>query len=168
MVTVTSHIPKSRHDEVVLEIQRVVLATPSLTPRPEQELRAALRSYHLAVAQDKGKIIGWLLSTPYSSATQELGMAYIMPTHRSTGLLQCLIDELIERRPISIAVTYEMALKKSLMKHWGFEPSTLREFIFVSKGRFLLNRLTSVRSVGAVISHTSKKKPLYLINRMGK
>lgn len=153
MVTITSDIPKSKHDEIVLEIQSIVLATPSLTPRPEQELRAALRSHHMAIALDRGKIVGWLLSTPYNSETHELGMAYIEPIYRNTGMLRRLINELIGGRPVTIAVTYEMVLKKSLMKHWSFKASSLREFIFVSKGRFLLNRLTSARSVGTVISH---------------
>lgn len=166
MVTVTSQIPVDAHNETVTHIQRIIHATPSLTPRSARQLRAAVRSQHLAVAHEEGEIIGWLLSTPYGATTHELGMAYIEPTHRNTGLLHRLIDELIQARPVSLAVTYETVLKRSLMKHWGFQPSSLREFIVVSRGGFLLSRFSSVRGISAVLRHTSKTRPMYLISRM--
>lgn len=167
MVTISSRIPKSRQEEILSEISRVVHAVPSLTPRPKSELRAALQSRNLAVALDRDEVVGWLLATPFSSKVQELGMAYIEPAYRDAGILKRLIDELIDRRSISVAVTYETRLQASLMKHWGFEPSSLRECVRLSKGKFLLHRLTSLRSLSAIVRHTIKKKPMYLVYREG-
>lgn len=167
MVTVRSRTPKKKQEEILSEISRVIRVVPSLTPRSESELRAALRSHNLAIALDHDVVVGWLLATPFNSKVQELGMAYIEPAYRDDGILKRLIDELIDRRPVSVAVTYETRLQTSLMKHWGFEPSSLRECVVLSNGKFLLYRLTSFRSLRAIMRHTAKKKPIYLVYREG-
>ena len=168
MVTIKSVLPKNRHHEIVSMIREIVLATPSLTPRSETDLLSSLLSNNLAVALDSSQVIGWLLATPYTSTTQELGLAYVLPEFRNRGIFNRMIDELIGHRSVSIAITYDQELYNSIISKWGFRPSSLPEVVIVSRGRFLLNRFKSIKSVGAVIAHTTENKPLYLIKRTEK
>lgn len=166
MVTVATNIPVEKYDEIIDKVQSVTLATPSLTPRTRYELLKALKTNSLAVAFDDNNVIGWLIATPYSSTTQEIGMAYILPSYRNSGMLHRMIAELINKCPVTIAVTYESRLKRSLVNQWGFELSSLYELVRVSRGHFLVNRFKSIRSIAAVFAHATHKRPLYLIKRV--
>lgn len=165
MVTVTTNVATSQHDEVVNKIQGVFASTPSITPRTSWRLRKSLQSSNLAVAFEYGELVGWLLATPYRKTVQELGMAYTQPSHRKSGVLNLLTAELIDRSSVALVVTYDNSFAESLMRRWGFVDSSLLEFALLSRGAFIGSRLRSLSSIKSVLTHVSGSKPIYLIKK---
>lgn len=139
---------------------------PSITPRPKQQLISLLNTGDIALAFNNEELIGWLVALPYSKRVQELGMAYILPEYRNSGLLVRLISKLIDKRPVSLAVTYEERLAGLLVERWSFAPTSLSKLTSISRGKFISSRLRSARTARAVVSHVSKTKPIYLMREM--
>lgn len=165
MVTVTTNVDTSQHDEVVSKIQEVFANTSSITPRTGRRLREALLAGNLAVAFEGGELVGWLLAIPYSKTVHELGMAYVQPSGRKRGVLNLLTAELIERSSVVLTVTYERSFADSLMRHWGFVDSSLFEFALLSRGAFIGSRFRSLSSIKSVFTHVADSKPIYLIKK---
>lgn len=163
MVTVESELPTSRHQDLSKSIAVMMKTIESITPRTKKQIAAALKNNDMALAFDDTKLVGWLIATPYSDHVQEIGMAYIIPKYRRQRITHQLIQQLINRRTITLVVTYTPHLEKMLVDTWHFRTSSLREFSRLTKTRFILGRLGSVSSVIAVARHLRSQSPYYLV-----
>lgn len=137
----------------------------ALTPRPQKELLALLRSGRVALAFDDQKLVGWLVAVPYLRTAQELGMGYVDPAYRKQGVLGQMIDLVVGRRQVSIAVVYEPKLARMLVDRHHFWPSSLLQCIILTRGLFLKSRLRSLIAIKIVFSHMAHRKPIFLVRR---
>ena len=163
MARITTNPDGHLYEEIADTIVSVCGATPSLTPRTRRSVLASLRRGDISLAYEEDQLIGWLLATPYTSDAQELGMAYVYPEFRGMGILSRLIEPLIDKRPVTIAATYELRLAEMLQTQWSFRQSSLREFSRKTRGAFVLERLRTPAMLYAVVRHVSTSKPTYLI-----
>lgn len=162
MVTITTSIPSQQHKSVTNTILATARQVPSLTPRTSRQLIKSLRSGNLALAFKGGKLIGWLLATPYPYKVQELGMAFVLPEYRNQGTLKRMISFLVDKRPVTLAVTYEPKIATMLADNWQFRPSSFAQFIFFTRAGFIVDRVRSPNSIRAVVSHMATARPIYL------
>lgn len=169
MATVTTSIPVDEQAAIVEAIDAICHHEPQLTPRSKQALVLAIHRGDLAIAKDdKDALIGWLIAESICPGVQELGMAYIMPEWRQTGVRNLLLEALIDDSQDNMAITYNSRIARDLVAAYNFEISTLRVLCTRSRGRILIKRLSSLRSVYAVLRHASQQQPIYLIRKMRK
>lgn len=163
MVTVTTNSLAHERQALVNNIREIMRDVTSITPRDEKQLLTLLDSNDIALAFDNTKLVGWVVAVPYSSNVQELGMAYTLPEYRKQGIFVQMIDLLINKRPVSIAITYENQLVEQLARNWKFEPSSLLKFVTLTNGKFIADRLRSIQTIKTILTHVSHAKPVYLI-----
>lgn len=162
MVTVTTNVASDQCGVIADTMFAAAKQVPSLTPRTYRQLLKSLHSGNIAVAFDGDKLIGWLMATPYIQDIQELGMAFVLPGYRHQGILKHMIACLIDKRPMTLVVTYETKIATMLVSHWQFQPSSLVRFAYLTRSQFIVGRLSSLTSIKTVLSHMAKAKPIYL------
>lgn len=165
MVVVTTDVPSANHTMIASEISRLLRGVDSVTPRPTHHILHSLARGDVALAFDHDKLVGWLIATRHSDSTQELGMAYVLPAYRRRGIVTLLIESLVHKRRTTLAATYEPYLVRTLIEKWGFRSSSLREFNFMTKNRFLLSRIRTPSTLAAVFRHIRQRPPIYLIRQ---
>jgi len=93
---------------------------------------------------------------------QELGFLYVDRSVRKEGVLSEVLDLGLRLAPCSVAVTFREDFAQFLVRERGFRAATLAELIRVSRGWFLLRRLTPTR-LATALRRTSRKTPYFLI-----
>lgn len=146
------------------KISQTCQTNPNLSPRSLKEISQAYNEKRLLLALDKTKVVGWLLRIPYNSAGQELAAGYVLKAYRSKGVFNKLLKAALEYSSISLVVTFNYPLANYLTQKMGFKNSSLWEAIKISKGTFLLHRL-SITRVKAIKKHYQTCTPVYIIFR---
>lgn len=160
MATITTTIDRREYREVAGYMAATMKGVASVTVRPQRVLVRALQHGELALAYDNDHLVGWLLSEPYDSSIQELGMAYIEPNYRNQGILGDMINQLITHRPTTFAITYEPRLVSYLVRRWGFQETTILNIVCLTRCHLIFRRIRSLRSV---VRHVGSSKPRFLV-----
>jgi hypothetical protein len=161
VVVVATAFPAGRHRALVDEIRSIARAHPELSERSVRSLRRALRHERLAVAVDDGRVVGWFLSEGTGWAPHELGFLFVERPFRTGQVFDRMLSELLEIEPRAVAATFRPAFAEWLQRSYGFERVSLGRVVALSRGTFLLRRLTPAR-LSAVARHTSSAAPIYL------
>jgi len=99
---------------------------------------------------------------PLSRNLSELGLAFVKPEFRGTGVLRELLQLTAMRRERIIYATYNRDLLDYSISSWGCTELKLWQVVLLSRGRFITKRLDSTTR-SAVKSHLGKRKPLFAI-----
>ncbi len=159
-VEITNKLSPDSETAVLQSIAQITSDTPALTPRSYTRLKKLASLGLVAVAFDSKKVIGWLIAEPLRKNVYELGMAYVHPAYRRSGILKKLIQRLIEKDATQLFATYQPEILSYMMKEHGFSRTTLPGIVLKSKGTFLLKRL-SPTIIGKIMRRTAKQKVHY-------
>lgn len=161
MVVVATAFARERHHALAEEIRSIAHAQPEVSERSARRLRRALSDRRLAVAIDDGRVVGWFLSEGRGGAPHELGYLFVARPFRTGYVFDRMLAQLLELQPRAVAVTFRPAFAAWLERSYGFERASLGRVVALSRGTFLLRRLTPAR-LSAVVRHTSEAAPIYL------
>lgn len=167
MVVIKTKFLPQRVPEVAEHICKVLRHTSSLTPRSVAQVKDLLASGNVAVAYDDSEVIGWLIAAPRARSVRELSSVYIVKHFRNHHLLTKMVDRLLDDSQQYIAVVYDRRLADYLIKRYSFRPSSLWEFVRLTRGEFLGDRLNSFSKMRAVIMHLRTSSPWYLYKNSG-
>lgn len=165
MVIVTTNPADYDVNMVVDHIVHVCHSTPSLTPRSSKTLKTIATHRNLVVALNGGSPIGWIACEQLRRGVYELGMAYIEPVHRKTGLLEQMLDQLINPAHTYLFATYSPSIYARMQQNYGFAPARLNTVLRVSHGAFAVKRLGTAHHVA---THMQQRPPLYGLRKAKK
>lgn len=161
-VTVTSELAEAKLHLVVNEIFEITSAQPhQLTPRSEETLFALAASNRLITAYQDGVLIGWAVVEKLAKNVSELGMAYVKPEFRRTGVLHKMLEQASNRPELLIIASYSEELIEYGVQHWGARKVKLWQVVLASRGRFITKRLNA-KTRTTVNQHLSESKPLFV------
>lgn len=161
-IIVKTKIDNNKVDNLIDQIHRTCEAEPNLSPRPKKELQKAYANNRLLIATDGASIVGWLLIIIYDRNFQELASGYVIESYRSKGVFNKLLQKAFEFAPVSSIVTFNYSFVSYLLNKVGFKKSSLWEAIKLSRGKFLLNRL-SISRIKAIRNHYQTARPIYAV-----
>ena len=161
MVDVGTVFAAELHEGLAAEIRSIARAHPEVSERSARQLRRALRADRLAVATDDGHVVGWFLSESGMGGAHELGYLFVESSFRTGEVFDRMLAQLLEIERRAVAVTFRPGLADWLERSYGFERASLGSVIALSRGTFLMRRLSPVR-LRAVARHTSEATPIYL------
>lgn len=161
-VTVTTHLPRHRRDDLLAEIERESAASAELTPRSRETLERLAEAGDLVVAFEDGVLAGWGIREPLAPGLKELGMVFVKPQFRSAGVFAPLAHRLVEAGFNYVVATYNPAMVRFVQREFGFVPTTLGHVIRRSRGRFLTKRFDR-RSRHSIGRRIARSTPLYAI-----
>jgi hypothetical protein len=149
------------HRALAEEIRSIAREHPEVSARSARRLVRALRHGRLAIATDDSRVVGWFLSEGSGFAPHELGYLFVDPRFRTGEVFDRMLALLLEIESRAVAVTFRPAFAAWLERSYGFERASLGRVAMLSRGTFLLRRLTPARIV-AVARHTTAASPVYL------
>jgi len=149
------------HRALAEEIRSIARTHPEVSERSARRLVRALGHGRLAIATDDSRVVGWFLSEGSGFAPHELGYLFVEPRFRSGEVFDRMLGLLLEIESRAVAVTFRPAFAAWLERSYGFERASLGRVVMLSRGAFLLRRLTPARIV-AVARHTTAASPIYL------
>jgi len=161
VVDVATRFPADRHRALADEIRSIARRHPEVSERSARLLVRALGHGRLAIATDDGRVVGWFLSEGSGFAPHELGYLFVEPRFRRGEVFDRMLALLLEIESRAVAVTFRPAFASWLERSYGFERSSLGRVVYLSRGAFLLRRLTPAR-IAAVARHTTAASPIYL------
>ena len=161
MVDVATRFPADRHGALADEIRSIARQHPEVSERSARRLVRALRHGRLAIATDDTRVVGWFLSEGSGFAPHELGYLFVEPRFRTGEIFDRMLALLLEIESRAVAVTFRPAFAAWLERSYGFERTSLGRVTMLSRGTFVLRRLTPARIV-AVARHTAASPPIYL------
>ena len=153
-------LPPSEAESVIAQIQAITANGHELTPRPDEKLRAALNNGELITVYSGLELVGWGLIEPLTKNCSELGLTYIKPSHRGSAAFELLSMRMTAIGGTLLFATYDAGLMSYATRLLGFRPSSLGEFLKVSRGRFVFKRLNR-ESRKSIRGRMRTAKPLY-------
>lgn len=153
---------RKTNDSDIEHIHKESNKVAALTPRALSQLKKLSKKQLVAVAKDEGKIIGWIISEPLTKTVFELGLGFVEKTYRGRGLLYEMLSILItDKNKSYVFATFEPKIIRAMNEKFHFHETSLKQILFISRGKFALKRLTSLSATKRVASHLKNKKPMY-------
>jgi N-acetylglutamate synthase-like GNAT family acetyltransferase len=161
-VKIARHIAPARVCLLAEQMARVGREVEELTPRSLATIKNSLRNNCVIIAEDKRKIVGWMLIEPLSKDVAELGFVYVEPSYRKQGVFTGMIKEAVKRDGSYVLATYKPFIAKTAEAH-GFRRTTLTKITLISRGGFITKRLINKTARKSVAHKMAQAKPLYLM-----
>lgn len=116
-----------------------------LGARRLSEVQVLYAGNQIVFAVEGRSVLAWILLIDHGNDAQELAGAYVDEGSRGRGLLDALVGEAVERRPVSVAVVANDSLARWATTRWGFMECTMLSLLKVTRGSIALDRLRPSR-----------------------
>jgi hypothetical protein len=151
-------------DSALAIIETESFSGNQVTPRSRETLIHASGKGNLLLAYSDDTLAGWGLIEPLTRKVSELGMTYIRAEFRNQPVFAAIAATMDARSETLLMATYHPHLASFAIKHRGFSRSSLAEFIWVSRGKFLFKRLGAAARK-SVNQRLAVSEPSYVIRR---